>query len=389
LKFFVTNDRTYNGSFVPVYFYWLDCADNAISDWDGIDLYISGDVYNYNGMCNEGEIFNGFYSIGKLAEEDEHIYGAFWFCDTATQVPLDPCPEGWTPPCYKPRPLREIAFFNGGVDIADDNEIDARGDLNLNETPYEIADAVLYTNYFIYGMQVFNINLEGQIAASDVNNDGRVLTVGDLVYLIRVLTHDAVPFEKISPFAQEAEVVFNGNSLTIDAPMNIGAGLFVFDGEAEVTGLLDNMTVFSDIVDGQTKVLVYSLQTENIAAGTNEIFTVNGDVTLSEVEVSDYDGNLIDVSTVAKVVPKAYALYQNVPNPFNPITDIAFDMPEAGNYSIDIYNVAGQLVKSFSGYSDAGTVKVTWHADGVASGIYFYKATSNNFAATKKMVLMK
>jgi len=64
-------------------------------------------------------------------------------------------------------------------------------------------------------------------------------------------------------------------------------------------------------------------------------------------------------------------------------------LPEASQWTLDIYNVAGQLVKSFSGYNDAGTVKVTWDAAGIASGIYFYKMSAQNFVDTKKMVLMK
>ena len=70
------------------------------------------------------------------------------------------------------------------------SDIDDRGDMNLNGVAYEIADAVLYTNYFIFGPSAFDldpIRRESQIAASDVNADGSPLTVADLVYLIRVI----------------------------------------------------------------------------------------------------------------------------------------------------------------------------------------------------------
>jgi flagellar hook assembly protein FlgD len=80
---------------------------------------------------------------------------------------------------------------------------------------------------------------------------------------------------------------------------------------------------------------------------------------------------------------------QNSPNPFNPSTDISLDLPEAANWSIDIYNVQGQLVKSFSGYDNAGRVTVTWDAQGMASGIYFYRAKVGSFTDVRKMVLMK
>jgi hypothetical protein len=81
-------------------------------------------------------------------------------------------------------------------------------------------------------------------------------------------------------------------------------------------------------------------------------------------------------------------LKQNYPNPFNPSTDIVIVLPEPSQYKLDIYNVAGQLVESFSGFG-VNEVTVTWDAAGSASGIYFYKATAGQYSATKKMVLMK
>ena len=381
LKFFVTNDRTYECQYVPVYFYWLECGDNAISDVTGNDLYVSAHVYNINWVVDPNNPNAPYYELLPcdnppcVITENMHVYGTFTECLTN---PL----EG------KPEPIPDIDFFNGGVDIACADDIDARGDLNLNNVANEIADAVLYTNYFIYGPSVFNINLEGQIAASDVNNDGKVLTVGDLVYLVRILTGDAVAFTKLAPIADEATVRLSNGTVTLDAPAEVGAALFVFDGEVTVNNLT-TMQATSAFVDGQTRVIVFDTKSNSIAAGSNDVLSIVGDASLVEVEMADYYGNTINTSVVSKVLPKAYALSQNYPNPFNPTTEIAMSLPEASQWTLDIYNVAGQLVKSFSGYDDAGTVKVTWDANGVASGIYFYKMSAQNFVDTKKMVLMK
>jgi len=61
------------------------------------------------------------------------------------------------------------------------------GDINLNGIPNEVADAVLYTKYFIYGLQVFRIDQQAQVMETDTNADGLRLTVGDLVYQIRII----------------------------------------------------------------------------------------------------------------------------------------------------------------------------------------------------------
>ena len=56
--------------------------------------------------------------------------------------------------------------------------------------------------------------------------------------------------------------------------------------------------------------------------------------------------------------------------------------------TLSIYNVAGQLVKNFSG-NNIGSVSVEWDASMVPSGVYFYKLNAGSYSDTKKMVLMK
>ena len=61
------------------------------------------------------------------------------------------------------------------------------GDINLNGVPYEVSDAVLFTRYFIYGMDAFHIDRYAQVGQTDINDDGLSLTVGDLIVLIQFL----------------------------------------------------------------------------------------------------------------------------------------------------------------------------------------------------------
>jgi flagellar hook assembly protein FlgD len=73
---------------------------------------------------------------------------------------------------------------------------------------------------------------------------------------------------------------------------------------------------------------------------------------------------------------------------------MAIDFPNAGDYTLTIYNIAGQTVKTFSGSTEAGTLTVTWdgvdnRGSKVASGVYFYRVEADAFHAVKKMVLMK
>ncbi|MBM3308489.1 MAG: T9SS type A sorting domain-containing protein, partial [Candidatus Eisenbacteria bacterium] len=109
------------------------------------------------------------------------------------------------------------------------------------------------------------------------------------------------------------------------------------------------------------------------------------------------DISLYDVSTVG--VPDGElvgaSLHQNVPNPFNPATRIAFDLPRPGQVEVVIYNLAGREVRAiFSGELPAGAHSVTWDgrtSDGsvAASGTYWYQLRTPDGRTSRSMVLLK
>jgi hypothetical protein len=80
----------------------------------------------------------------------------------------------------------------------------------------------------------------------------------------------------------------------------------------------------------------------------------------------------------------------NSPNPFNPSTDISFDLPTASQVSLEVYNVTGQKVATLvDDLLAAGRHTVTWDATDFASGVYLYRLTAGDFVETRKMVLIK
>jgi hypothetical protein len=94
-------------------------------------------------------------------------------------------------------------------------------------------------------------------------------------------------------------------------------------------------------------------------------------------------------------LPSAYQLDQNHPNPFNPQTVIGYTLPRTERVSLSVYNLLGQRITTLiDQIQSAGNHSVTW--DGadregrpVASGVYFYRLKSGDFAQTKKMLLLK
>lgn len=98
----------------------------------------------------------------------------------------------------------------------------------------------------------------------------------------------------------------------------------------------------------------------------------------------------INASPDAPAVIHAWALYANYPNPFNPTTTITYDMLDAAEVQLQVYDLLGRNVATLvSGYQSAGRHQVEFHAGELASGVYFYRIDAGDFSAIRKMVLMK
>ena len=102
------------------------------------------------------------------------------------------------------------------------------------------------------------------------------------------------------------------------------------------------------------------------------------------------NGELIAVEQISSVVPEEFRLYQNYPNPFNPSTKIIFDLKKSAPVKLAVYDVLGRLVAvPVDELLKTGTYEVTFNAELLASGIYFYELASGDFRETKKMILLK
>ncbi|MCK5127061.1 MAG: S8 family peptidase [candidate division Zixibacteria bacterium] len=115
----------------------------------------------------------------------------------------------------------------------------------------------------------------------------------------------------------------------------------------------------------------------------------------AEAALSDY-GAYLDVDDVITSLPTEMELSQNYPNPFNPRTTIQFALKAAQHVTLEVYNITGQRVKTlFDDFALAGQNSVEWdgndnYGQQTASGVYFYRLTSENgMSSTKKMILLK
>ncbi len=92
----------------------------------------------------------------------------------------------------------------------------------------------------------------------------------------------------------------------------------------------------------------------------------------------------------AAKIPLEHALCQNYPNPFNPNTTIKFYLSSSSEVSLEIFDMLGRQIAALVHEElGPGEHSVTWSASGYPSGIYFYHLSTDNYSATKRLVLLK
>ena len=86
----------------------------------------------------------------------------------------------------------------------------------------------------------------------------------------------------------------------------------------------------------------------------------------------------------------SYSLYQNYPNPFNPVTTIRFEVPISQHVELSVFDMLGREVKVlYNDIAPVGIVTMDFNGEGLASGVYFYRLKTQDFAASKKLLLLK
>lgn len=163
---------------------------------------------------------------------------------------------------------------------------------------------------------------------------------------------------------------------TVDVATLLSAGPFVIDPD-------------SSIIVGFAVIGAGSLEDmETSADAAQELW----DLYFEEVGIGDE----------VAVIPDVFALHQNFPNPFNPLTAVPYDVPEIADVKIDIYNILGQKVRTLvTGEHEPGFYRAIWNGKNdqgalVTTGVYIYRVTALSkasgevaFTKTRKLVLMK
>ena len=172
--------------------------------------------------------------------------------------------------------------------------------------------------------------------------------------------------------------------------------------------LIDDVTdeiigQFDDVVFSKTNLelydnISYRVNTEGIGNRTVRLKLVTDNNINPGYSISQM---LSDENVLAKQVPTeiiykgslkvdTYDLSQNYPNPFNPSTTIKYQIPNAGNVTLKVFDILGREVTTLvDEFKNEGRYEVNFNASKLASGVYIYSIKSNDFTASKKLLLLK
>lgn len=172
---------------------------------------------------------------------------------------------------------------------------------------------------------------------------------------------------KIKKLGSQTEYSFNSNSSGLDSIISVRKNLL--DSVASLMGFTGD-----------------SVRCSWRIGSTNGLDTMYS----SNTFVITLRSTTIGITPISNIVPDKFVLYNNYPNPFNPKTNITFDIPKSQFVKMRVYDLAGREVAVLVNQNlAAGRYNVDFEASQLASGVYFYALESPDFYIVKKMVLVK
>ena len=374
-------------------------------------------VSNSFGTFTLTEIPPGIYEMTVKA--DGYVSGRTDTLNVFNGLTLTPDPTYGSDVLGNLSPATPLGFLRGG-DATGDNQVD-------------IADANL-----IYSLWNVTPASASFVRAADVNADGVVnsLDLGFVTSNFGNEGYGAAPVFKPAgkggdnatamvevEGVEDVEAWWPGRVFEVTARAasmsDVMAYELVLGYDPERVKLLPNEAVvegnvfannakgalfFSNAQPGRVEVASGRIGRDWSASGDADLVTVRFvaltddpgviDVLEGQFVNSAYQGTVMRVEK-AQALPLAAALHQNFPNPFNPSTEIRFDIPTARTVQLRVYNQLGQTVRTLvDNRMKAGSYRIKWDGkteagNNVSSGVYFYSLEAGEYSQILKMTLVK
>jgi photosystem II stability/assembly factor-like uncharacterized protein len=226
---------------------------------------------------------------------------------------------------------------------------------------------VLYTTGSIYSVRPFPLN-------------DNIYEGGGPSFLLKIVT-SAGNFAKLSNGGNNWSIINTGISSSLRSISSSGKKVWTAGDNGVIRFSNDSGNTWVAQVSGTTSNLFSIFMSDSVrgwAAGDNGVIT------------STTTGGATGIQNISNEVPSDFSLYQNFPNPFNPTTNIKFQLSNAGHVKLTVFDLLGREIETLANETmNAGIYNADWDASKYPSGVYFYKLETKSFIETRKMILIK
>jgi hypothetical protein len=179
------------------------------------------------------------------------------------------------------------------------------------------------------------------------------------------------------------------HALAVSGTDVYAGGLFTTAGGVNASRIAKwSGTSWSALGSGMdAKVSVLAVNSTELYAGGS--FTTAGEKP-SEFIAQWHISHVAGIIETTPTIPTRYALMQNFPNPFNPTTIIAYELPTSSYVTSSVFDLLGRHVRDLVSQNlVAGSYEVEFSATGLASGVYFYRFSAGQYTITKRFLLLR
>jgi uncharacterized delta-60 repeat protein len=298
---------------------------------------------------------------------------------------------------------------NNSDDVPSDMALDGSGNIFITGGSSSTGSSNDYVTikYNTSGQEQWNSRYNGTGNDNDVSfslavsSAGNIYVTGSSIGQGSATDYATVMYN--SSGQQQWATRYNGANNTSDDASSVGVDGF---GNAYVTGAsnsggtnLDYLTLKYNITGQQMWEQRYNGPANGVDAALS-IFVDNagnsfvagnsqGSGSSSDYATIRYS-TTVGIDPVSSEIPDKYKLYDNYPNPFNPVTKIKFDVPAQSFTKLIVYDITGKTIGTLVNQDlNAGSYVYNFDAAGLSSGVYFYKIQAGDFNDVRKMMLVK
>ena len=267
-------------------------------------------------------------------------------------------------------------FTVGNVNIIQPTEL--LGDLNFDEN-IDVLDVVILVGFILEDAEpTYN-----QMNQGDINMDAE-LNVLDVVLLVNLILGESR--------SDQGGGVGTPRLIQLEGSIQISSSAAVAGIQLTLRpggnfNIQSELPLGWELAASGNRILCYRWTGASII-GQSTLFHYEGDLVVEGVMLAGVNGT--ELLSTLDVMPTQFSLNPPRPNPFNPVTELSFSLPEEAEVILAIYDLQGRRVATLAQDTyPEGHHSFTWQPEDLASGIYLVQLTANHFTARSKVVLVK